>query len=176
MRMHLSNDVVLLDTSNGVVQWPECPEEILRSASPRPLSGSDSDDDGDENGDASSEGENVALSDGDEDAASSEADGGGSDAGSKVDSDVDLDMASDEEQDWGSSGPAKDFFEMLKNQFRNLNFVPKKDRQITDVWTTTQPDGDPIPPEIPELLQTVYRKHGWPDLQVYVKELCLKVV
>ena len=42
--------------------------------------------------------------------------------------------------------------------------------------TTTHPDGDPIPPGIPELLQTSYRKHGWPALQVHNKELCLKEV
>ncbi|KAF3049743.1 hypothetical protein E8E11_004209 [Didymella keratinophila] len=83
---------------------------------------------------------------------------------------------SDEEQDWGPSWPVKDFFEMLKNQFRDLNLVPKNDHQIIDVWTTTHPEGDPIPSGIPELLQTVYRKHGWPDLQVYNKELCLKEV
>ncbi|KAF1360387.1 hypothetical protein EJ07DRAFT_116800 [Lizonia empirigonia] len=96
--------------------------------------------------------------------------------GPNADSNADSDTASDHELDWGPCWPVRDFFEMLKNHFRDLNFVPKNSHQVIDVWTTTHEDGHPIPLGIPELLQPIYRKHGWPDLQTYSKEECLKEV
>lgn len=145
--MHLPKDILLLDTKYGIVHWQACPEEILASASPEPSFGDDDEEYED-----------------------------GSEADSDADSNADSDAASDEELDWGPCWPVRDFFEMLKNQFRDLNFVPKNNHQIIDIWTTTHMDGHPTPLGITELLQTIYMKHGWPDLQVYSKEECLKEV
>jgi hypothetical protein len=152
--MYRPSDILLLDTKYGVVHWQACPEEILASASPGPSFGYDSEEE---------EGEDQNSDTG------NDADG---DADSNADSDVD----SDDELEWGPCWPVSDFFEMLKNQFRDLNFVPKNNHQIVDVWTTTHYDGHPIPSGIPELLQPIYRKHGWPNLQAYRKEECLEEV
>ncbi|KAJ4380200.1 hypothetical protein N0V86_004509 [Didymella sp. IMI 355093] len=118
-------DMLLLDTKYGIVHWQACPEEILASASPGPSFGDDDEEEEEE----------------------AEKRGDASDAESNADSSADSDAASDDELDWGPCWPVMDFFEMLKNQFRDLNFVPKNSHQVIDVWTTTHEDGHPIPPE-----------------------------
>jgi hypothetical protein len=64
-----------------------------------------------------------------------------------------------------------DFFEMLKDQFRNLRFIPANDRQVFETW-----EGYKADEEVSTTLRAIYREHGWPDLERYRKEECIKAV
>ncbi|KAF2027194.1 hypothetical protein EK21DRAFT_115088 [Setomelanomma holmii] len=81
----------------------------------------------------------------------------------------------DEEAEWRAEGETwsiPDFFEELKEQFRQLNFVPLSSRKVVDVWKTS-------PPEYEAMLagvQEIYRQHGWLDLEQYHKNECLEAV
>ncbi|OPB40094.1 hypothetical protein A0O28_0001730 [Trichoderma guizhouense] len=86
------------------------------------------------------------------------------------------DYEEDEEQaEWrGECGAwsIPDFFEVLKDQFRELKFVPKSPRAVVDVYIS---EGVAFPDMI-EMLQGIYREHGWPDMEKYRKKDCLKAV
>jgi hypothetical protein len=62
---------------------------------------------------------------------------------------------------------------MLKNHYRCLNFIPRDVHHVIDIWTDTNPDGDPLPKGIPEMLQGIYHKHSWPDVNKYRKNRLL---
>ena len=65
----------------------------------------------------------------------------------------------------------KDFFEMLKRNFEQLNFVPVGSRIVKAVW-----DSGPEPERMQEMIsavQKIYRDHGWPDKTRYRKQDCL---
>ncbi|RYO76324.1 hypothetical protein DL762_009826 [Monosporascus cannonballus] len=64
-----------------------------------------------------------------------------------------------------------DFFEVLKDEFRKLHFIPKSSRSVVDIYTTF-PDSDEVIP----VMQDIYRRHGWPDLQRYRKRECLEAL
>jgi hypothetical protein len=158
-------DVILLDTRDGVIYWMDCPLQIQESASPPssylvyPLDGEsqraiEPKDDG-------SDGNKVEESD--EDGAQQE----------------DEDESEDESEDeirWGPCWPVPHFFEMLKNQFRQLNFIPKSENDVVDVWPEAARYATPIPEGFTDTLQAIYRKHGWPDMSKYRKEDCLAEV
>lgn len=81
------------------------------------------------------------------------------------------DYAPENKAEWRADAPAwaiTDFFDMLKDQFRELRFVPISSRSVKDVYSSA--DG-----MIP-MLQHIYREHGWPDLQRYHKRECLAAV
>ncbi|OBT49596.1 hypothetical protein VE04_10008 [Pseudogymnoascus sp. 24MN13] len=65
-----------------------------------------------------------------------------------------------------------DFFEVFKDQFRKLNFVPISPRLVMDDYTPATGDDDGMVP----MVQDIYREHGWPDLQRYRKRECLEAV
>jgi hypothetical protein len=103
------------------------------------------------------------------------------------DGDSSADAASDDEDSttesddandlsWGPCWPVRHFFEMLKNHCRRLRFIPKDTENLINTWTDLTEDRDPIPEGIPELLQSIYHKHGWPDLNRYCKRECLDEV
>jgi hypothetical protein len=76
------------------------------------------------------------------------------------------DYAPKNEADWRSEGIAwaiPDFFENLKDQFRQLVFAPICSCEV--YWATDI-----------EGIQAIYREHGWPDLDRYRKKDCLKAV
>lgn len=79
------------------------------------------------------------------------------------------------EAEWRRSNPAwaiPDFFQVLKDQFCELNFFPVSPLLVEDVYTGRQPyDEDTM-----RMLQRIYREHGWPDLQQYRKRDCLLAV
>jgi hypothetical protein len=64
-----------------------------------------------------------------------------------------------------------DFFEMLKDQFRNLRFIPANNRQVFETWQGYKEDE-----ELPTTLRAIYREYGWPDLERYRKTECIKAV
>ncbi|KAM5435784.1 hypothetical protein MferCBS31731_006233 [Microsporum ferrugineum] len=84
------------------------------------------------------------------------------------------DYAPENEADWrgGGSWAITDFFEVLKNEFRKLYFVPLNSRTLYDTYT--QPFGD-LKDIIP-MLQEIYRKHGWPSMELFNKRRCLAAV
>jgi hypothetical protein len=60
------------------------------------------------------------------------------------------------------------FFEMLKDHFRKLNFVPTSPYEVKDMWAGQEGFGR----ETLRKVQTVYRKHGWPDVARFNKHEC----
>lgn len=83
-----------------------------------------------------------------------------------------IDYAPDNELGWRCEGACEinDFFEVLKDQFRWLHFVPLSERSVKDIWTLGLPEG------LIPMVQAIFRKHGWPDLQRYRKRDCLKAM
>jgi hypothetical protein len=86
-----------------------------------------------------------------------------------------LEYAPEDQADWRNE-PAwaiTDFFEVLKDQFRQLRSIPLSPTVVLD------PEGVSQDPEVQgalSLAQAVYREHGWPDLDRYRKKECLKAV
>jgi hypothetical protein len=85
------------------------------------------------------------------------------------------DYAPENERDWRADAPAwsvEDFFEVLIDEFRRLNFLPLNRQEVLDSSAVyVDAESDLIP-----LLQRVYRDHAWPNLVVYKKEKCLDTV
>ncbi|CAI6228037.1 unnamed protein product [Periconia digitata] len=80
-----------------------------------------------------------------------------------------------EEVEWRSEAPAwaiKDFFEVLKEEFRALRFVPLDEQTVLDVYTIPSSQTEGLVP----LLQNIFREHGWPDSRVFRREACLEAV
>lgn len=76
-------------------------------------------------------------------------------------------------RDEGGAWPVKEFFEMWKDQFRELRFVPVgRGSQVKDAYTTYHPSLDGLI----EMLRGIYREHGWPDLATYRKEECMQAI
>ncbi|KAK4156323.1 hypothetical protein C8A00DRAFT_30818 [Chaetomidium leptoderma] len=85
------------------------------------------------------------------------------------------DYAPEEEADWRAEGAAwavADFFELLKDQFRQLCFVPLGSYTVCDMYTEFHPVNHGLLP----MVQAIYREHGWPNLERYRKEECLRAV
>ncbi|KAL5349764.1 hypothetical protein ACLOAV_004796 [Pseudogymnoascus australis] len=85
------------------------------------------------------------------------------------------DYAPENKADWRYSGPAwavGDFFEILKDHFRMLHFVPQNGSWVTDDFL---PEGKRRK-GMTRMVQDVYREHGWPDLERYRKQECLEAV
>lgn len=83
--------------------------------------------------------------------------------------------ADENEAEWrgdAQSWEITDFFEILKDQFRRLHFVPVNNQEVKDIYTTY---GDDRKGMIP-MVQRIYREHGWPDLKRYRKLECLRAV
>jgi hypothetical protein len=60
---------------------------------------------------------------------------------------------------------------MLQEQFEQLWFILVNSRQVINTWSGHLDDG-----EMEEMLQGIYREHGWPDLENYRKEECIEAV
>lgn len=79
------------------------------------------------------------------------------------------------EAEWRADAPAwtvPAFFELLKDQFGQLNFIPLGRRTVIDVFTTSHP----YKPDLIPMVQDIYRQHGWPDLNRYNKDECIPAV
>lgn len=82
--------------------------------------------------------------------------------------------SSQEEIDWRCDAPVwtiPDFFAMLQEQFEQLRFIPVNSKGVINSWAGYSADG-----EMEEMLQGIYREHGWPDLETYRKEECIEAV
>lgn len=81
----------------------------------------------------------------------------------------------EEEADWRHSAPAwaiPDFFEVLKDQFRTLHWIPISPQTVR-IAKNSEPLGST---GMSPMLQNIYRQHGWPDLAVYRKAECMEAV
>lgn len=64
-----------------------------------------------------------------------------------------------------------DFFEVLKDNFRKLRWIPLDGgKQIIEVSNTY------YEPEVGAMLQNIFREHGWPNLDELNKVECQKAV
>lgn len=81
---------------------------------------------------------------------------------------------SEEEAQWRSGGcwAVVDFFETLKDQYKQLHFLPLNTENViaNNGQERSGEEG------LQTMLQDIYRQHGWPDLGLYRKEACLKAV
>ncbi|KAK3321749.1 hypothetical protein B0H66DRAFT_638289 [Apodospora peruviana] len=66
-------------------------------------------------------------------------------------------------------------FATLKHNLKELHFVPMSRRRVVDGWYG--PDApDEHSQKAVEMVKDIYRAHGWPDLERYRKEDCLKAI
>ncbi|KAH9985837.1 hypothetical protein F4779DRAFT_612010 [Xylariaceae sp. FL0662B] len=82
--------------------------------------------------------------------------------------------APEEEQEWRGDAPAwtiSDFFQVLKDEFIALNFVPVSPRAVFDKYSDWSGQEGLLP-----RVQEIYRAHGWPNLETYQKDRCLEAV
>jgi hypothetical protein len=93
----------------------------------------------------------------------------------RVDDDP-YEWAPEKEAEWRGEGgnvwSIVDFFEMLKYQFRELRFIPVNPRKVVDEFIHLRKDGD----RMRTMVKDIYRNHGWPDLERYDKQACLRAV
>ncbi|KAK8094957.1 hypothetical protein PG997_001642 [Apiospora hydei] len=87
-----------------------------------------------------------------------------------------MDYTPEEELGRRRDGPAwavPDFFELLKGEFRQLNFVPVGPRRVDDDYSNHSGEtGDGST----DVMRKLYRDHGWPDLDRYRKGECLEAL
>lgn len=89
-----------------------------------------------------------------------------------------IDYAPEEEYEWRSAGAAwaiGEFFAMLKYHFQQLHYLPVSDRKVEELFGEPAQSGDAWGENL-KSVQEVYRRYGWPDLEVYQKDACLKAV
>lgn len=86
------------------------------------------------------------------------------------------DYAPEEELQWRARDPAwavTDLFRLLKGEFEQLNFVPQGPTQVDDDYSLHSGEtGDGSS----DAIRAVFRTHGWPNLQTYRKDDCLKAL
>lgn len=52
--------------------------------------------------------------------------------------------------------------------FKSLRFIPISKKEVVDVYADFGRDNDGLVP----LLQDIYRRHGWPNVEVYYNDGC----
>ncbi|KAF2166197.1 hypothetical protein M409DRAFT_23386 [Zasmidium cellare ATCC 36951] len=74
---------------------------------------------------------------------------------------------------WGAAWGVREFFEVMKWLFRELQYVPVSRQFVEEAWE----DNDPETPGARAMVQDIFRKHGWPvDMEHYQKQECLDEV
>ena len=66
-----------------------------------------------------------------------------------------------------------DFFDMLKDLFRSMLFVPGNQNQVYDIGDTREEEQDKI-----HVIMRTFWDHGWPDLKLYAEQKgkCVELV
>jgi hypothetical protein len=189
-----NNDILVLDTASGRIHWPDCPGE-LQGHRPLPseleieeaevlvveentiagqIEHRDADEEDRESSSADSETPPTSedggqdSSEDDNDNGDNENDNDNDDSDNGDNSDQDTDSESEHFLEEHASWPVVEFFEICKSHYRQLNFVAVNKRRVIEAWNFSEGD---LP-----LLRSIYRKHGWPDLEVYQKKACLAEV
>ena len=83
---------------------------------------------------------------------------------------------SQEEAEWRGDSrcwPVKDFFELLKDLFRKLYWIPLRTVGHTQVIEAGYSN---LGREVEEMLQNIFREHGWLNLDEFDKVECEKAV
>ncbi|KAG8415355.1 hypothetical protein J3459_011432 [Metarhizium acridum] len=65
-----------------------------------------------------------------------------------------------------------DFFQVLKEQYQNLSFLPQSSTRVCDVNAGEHPNDTGKN----QLIKGIFRQHGWPNMQYYRKDDCLKAI
>lgn len=154
------NPIMVLDTKLGIIHWEECPSNIESDYYSTKVDYDPPDDDDDK------EEDDEEQDDADED----DHDKHGHNDDDKRDAAV-----RKQELEWRQGAPAwaiTDFFEILKNQFRKLQWIPTSNNEVWDMSWSRPPEGNGMIP----LLRDIYHRHGWPDLASYRKSECLEAV
>jgi hypothetical protein len=89
------------------------------------------------------------------------------------------DYAAENEAEWRAEGwpwKVEDFFELLKEQYLKLRFVPSSKKGVEEYYFSTQHKQDEEISKMLVELRSIYREHGWPDLERYCKRECLNAV
>ena len=82
-----------------------------------------------------------------------------------------------ENEEWRLDSAAwevETFFSLLKDRFRRLRDIPISSRRVIDAHERY--NDIPGRREMVEMLRKIYREHGWPDLDKYRKQECLRAV
>ncbi len=154
-----------VDTDLGMVLWYECPNEVVvfaRQNGVGPLLGYDPYDYEEEEGEEDEEEEEIENEKDDDD-----------------DDDDDKDLSDDKEAQATWRGDSKawavpDFFAMLAECFRRLEFVPVNKRcvMVPASHRYVTPANPAETAVMMPAVQAIYRKHHWPDLARYDKAAC----
>ncbi|KID80925.1 hypothetical protein MGU_11664 [Metarhizium guizhouense ARSEF 977] len=65
-----------------------------------------------------------------------------------------------------------DFFQVLKEQYQKLAFLPHSSTRVCDVKAGEHPNDAGKN----QLIEGIFRQHGWPNMQDYRKDDCLKAI
>lgn len=79
------------------------------------------------------------------------------------------------EHGWRCCGAAwaiDDFFEVLKERYRGLLYLPVHETRIEEWFDEYEEDDDYRP--VLRCIRQVYKEHSWPDLSVYTKKECVE--
>ena len=182
-------NIVLLDIKIRLVYWMDCPQYILEACEPKPSRlvyplESEVEARGTERAtvvragdEAEEEAWDTETEQGDRETPPTSDDEDDSDGEEEVASeDESDDDDSDEEHDdieRGLCWPVRHFFAMLKNHYLKLSFIPYDHRTVIHIWTKQYPNWEKIPQGVPGALQSIYHKHGWPNVENFNKEECL---
>ena len=82
----------------------------------------------------------------------------------------------DKDLEWRMDAPCwsiVDFFEMLKDNYRRLEWLPVSTGKVLDARAWSQVATGSPAEGMTEMLRGIFLKHGWPDLERYCKDQCL---
>ncbi|OAA42197.1 hypothetical protein NOR_05046 [Metarhizium rileyi] len=65
-----------------------------------------------------------------------------------------------------------DFFQVLKEQYQNLSFLPQSSMRVCDAKMAEHPTDAGKN----KLIEGIFHQHGWPDLQNYQKDDCMRAI
>ena len=191
--MYDYGEVIVVNTRDGIIHWMNCPPRVMETALPQsswriyPLEGNETSSvrSFSSKSSTSSLALSSTLSESDEsdnesiEDANNDGDANQDDDESSENDEDDEDYSDDDDYDsdiqWGPCWPICNFFEMLKNQFRDMNFMAMSDCKVCDLWSIMD-ESKPPPQHFIDMMQDIYRKHGWPNPSTYKKDECLKEI
>lgn len=83
--------------------------------------------------------------------------------------------SSEREAEWRGEAGAweiQDFFEMIKQNYRLLNFVPLSPNVVRTIWPADKFRDDPVL----KAVKDIFRQYGWPDLEDFKKRECWEAI
>lgn len=86
------------------------------------------------------------------------------------------DCTPENEHEWrySTAWAIPDLFEVLKNQYRNLKYIPLHEHRIEEFPEEFEEGDGPLGGgPFMRAARQVYMDHGWPDLSVYKKQECM---